>query len=154
MHKKVIFIGIAAVLVLVMAIGLATAATQVVRTAERHHGMMGRWAAQLNLTDDQKTQLKAIWEKYRTDTQPIRDEMKARHEELKAVLTADTVDRAKAHQLTDEISGLRGKMASAGIDKMLDARDVFTPEQRATIAKKMEQHKGSFGMMGHCPMGR
>ena len=154
MQKRVIFVGLAVVLMLIMAIGLAAAATQAVRTAGRHHGMMGRWAAELNLTDAQKTQLKAIWEKYRTDTQPIRDEMKAKHEELVAVLKSDTVDRAKAHQLTDDISALRAKMASAGIDRLLDARDVFTPEQRATIAQKMQQHKGGFGMMGHCPMGR
>ena len=152
MQKKVIFIGIAALLVLVMALGVAAAMTMHER-GERH-GMMGRWATQLNLTDDQKAQMKAIWEKYRTDTQPIRDEMKAKHQELVTVLKSDTPDREKAHQLTDEISALRGQMASAGIDKLLDARDVLTPAQRATIAQKMAEHKGGFGMMGHCPMGR
>lgn len=154
MQKKAIYIGIAVVLVLLMALGLAAAATRAAGTYTRHHGMMGRWATQLNLTADQKAQLKAIYEKFRTDTQPIRDEMKAKHEELVTVLKSDTPDREKAHQLTDEISALRGQMASAGIDKLLDARDVLTPAQRATIAQKMEQHKGGFGMMGHCPIGR
>ncbi|HET6455644.1 MAG TPA: Spy/CpxP family protein refolding chaperone [Armatimonadota bacterium] len=158
MQKKAIFIGIAVVLVLLMALSLAFAATRAAgayaKERGEHHGMMGRWATQLNLTDDQKAQMKAIWEKYRTDTQPIRDEMKAKHEELVTVLKSDTPDRAKAHQLTDEISALRGQMASAGIDKLLDAREVLTPAQRATIAQKMEHHKGGFGMMGHCPIGR
>ena len=154
MQKKAIFIGIAVVLVLIMALSLAFAATRSTGTFAKRHAMMSRWATQLNLTDDQKAQMKAIWEKFRTDTQPIRDEMKAKHQELVTVLKSDTPDRAKAHQLTDEISALRGQMASAGIDKLLDARDVLTPAQRATIAQKMEHHKGGFGMMGHCPMGR
>jgi Spy/CpxP family protein refolding chaperone len=153
-QKKVIFIGIAVVLMLIMALSLAFAATRSTGTFAKRHTIMSRWATQLNLTDDQKAQMKAIWEKYRTDTQPIRDEMKAKHEELVTVLKSDTLDRAKAHQLTDEISALRGQMASAGIDKLLDARNVLTPEQRAQVAQKMEQHKGRFGMMGHCPTGR
>lgn len=91
--------------------------------------------AALNLTDEQKGQLRAIKARYRSQ---LRDgDMRTRLEQLRGLVTAETVNSDALEQAI--ISAHEAKLAKIPtIAAMLDeVRDVLTPEQRTTAVTQI-----------------
>lgn len=122
--------------------GAPTEAGSVTTTQVRTHH------ARFKLTDDQKSKLSSLKNQYILDTATKKAELKVARNQLKEVMTKDSIDKGAAQGLQSKISGLKGELASARLNMMLAASDIFTPEQRAAF-KKMRHfkhgHKGGFG---------
>lgn len=119
---------------------------------QRGPGMMlQRLAVDLKLTPSQKQQIEGIWKEFRTETQSDRDAMMAKKGELLTLMASPNPDKAKAQELVGEMNAIQGKIMTAGIEKVFDAKQVLTPEQNQIVAQKVEQFKPMImqcGMMG------
>jgi Spy/CpxP family protein refolding chaperone len=112
----------------------------------RGHGFgFGMFGKQLGLTDAQKAQMKAIALKYRPAAKP---DFKAQQAQLKALLSASTVDgpALKAFLLArqDELMG----KADTRVAMMGEMRGVLTDAQRAQLVTQLnapaKEHKARF----------
>jgi len=110
-----------------------------------HHGMH-QWAADLNLTDQQREQIRtALQDKFQGQHEAMKQQGKAMREQGRQVLESFREDQftldANAPVFgRDKIEG--------GIDRMLEfagaAVPILTPEQRAIAAQKIRTHMGRF----------
>lgn len=103
-------------------------------------GLMGVAAHKLNLTSTQKEQLKAIWQEFRTETQPTRDEIRAKKIELMRLFKTEQPDEAKIKAAVSELTELHNRMADAGVDRLLEAKKLLAPEQNRILAEKIAEH--------------
>lgn len=84
---------------------------------------------QLNLTDQQQEQIKAIHQE-RRDERPGANLMELRRR-LQTAIFADTVDLAAVEGLKTAIASAEAAMLSGRIDTEVKISQVLTPEQRA-----------------------
>lgn len=85
---------------------------------------------QLDLTDAQRTQIRAIMDEHR----PAQDQMQKMGElqkQLHDTIFADNVDQAKIEELKTAIREAEGAALDARISTELQIAQVLTPEQRA-----------------------
>jgi Spy/CpxP family protein refolding chaperone len=85
--------------------------------------------SQLNLTDQQQEQIKAIHQE-RREERPGADTMEL-HKQLQTAIFADTVDLAKIEGLKTAIASAEAAMLSARIDTEVKISQVLTAQQRA-----------------------
>ena len=108
--------------------------------SQRHLEHMQAMLTKIGASDAQKSQIEGI-------LKPAFDEMKAAHESHSAAfrqfhetLTAPSIDRARLESLrADQLKSL-DEASKRLVTAISDAADVLTPEQRATLAKKIEEH--------------
>ncbi len=103
-----------------------------------------RFTRVLDLTDAQKTQIKALREQAQTATKPYFEQIKPLREEMEKLIAAPAFDEAAARAIAQ-------KMAQAQIEiHLIQAKtqaaisQVFTPEQKAKLEemRKARQERG------------
>ena len=113
-------------------------------------GWQGMMANQLNLTQDQRDQIKKLHEQNRA---ALKDQMAKlgdlRHQ-LNDQLLSDTPDQAQITTLVGQIGQLQQQLFAQRIQLRQQTLAVFTPEQRQQL-RQWEQNHPNFGMG---PMGR
>ena len=82
-----------------------------------------------NLTQEQQNALGQLNEKYFNETEPLRNEIRTKSDEMNTLLNAPDPDAEKAKALQKEIIDLRGKMAEKRLDFRLEARKI-NPDAR------------------------
>lgn len=99
-----------------------------------------------NLTDEQRTQLDKLHQKFRDETAALRTKIWTQSGELKILLGTSDPDAAKAKALQKEISNLRAKMGEKRITLVLEARKI-APEARIGRGYDMGfgRHMGGYG---------
>jgi len=102
-----------------------------------HHFM--RAMKDLELTDEQKTELRAIREEARGDRDAHRAEMESIREAFLAELASDTPNAAALHDLVDRKNDLASEAGHARVDGLVKAHAVLTPEQRTELLTLMEE---------------
>ena len=138
MKNNLIRFGTVAAMAAGMAFAQAPAGTQqqpgerMEQRREFHERMM----QELNLTDAQKQDAKAIFGKARADAKPVRDELRQNREALFAAIKAD--DTAKIHSLAAKQGSLMGRLTEIRADAKARFYAKLTPEQR-TKADQMHQ---------------
>ena len=101
----------------------------------RGHHMMGYWEGGPDycrqhgrgydrLTDEQRSQLDKLYQKFYDETAQLRDEIRAKSEELNTLLSSPNPDAEKAKSLQKEISDLRAKIAQSQINLRLEERKI------------------------------
>jgi Spy/CpxP family protein refolding chaperone len=109
--------------------------------------MMGRFAADLNLTDAQKTQAAQIFQDARRQTRPLAQELRQDRQDLAAaVKSGGTPDQIDA--VTAKMGPLVSQMASIHAKAFQKFYGTLTPEQQ----QKIGEHMGRFlagGMMNY-----
>jgi Spy/CpxP family protein refolding chaperone len=105
------------------------------RRGEFHERMM----QELNLTDAQKQEAKAIFEQARATAKPVREELKQNREAMHAAIKAN--DTARIHTLAAKQAGLQAKLVEGRADAMAKFYAKLTPEQRAKADQMHEQMK-------------
>ena len=110
------------------------------------HRGMGMAMRELNLTDDQKIQVKAIFDSLRETVKPVLDELKANREKLMQ-LSGQAFDVAQV----SEIAKRQGELMSQLIVERERAKSkifaILTDEQKAKAKEmqdKMKDHLGGF----------
>jgi Spy/CpxP family protein refolding chaperone len=114
------------------------------QAAHGHRGML----ADLDLTADQKTQLKAIMQKAHTSAgAPDRTARQRFHQ----LWSAPTVDGAALKALLEEQLAAGAKARDARVATLVEARNVLTAEQREKIAAAIEARTAKAGQRPQRP---
>ena len=101
-------------------------------------GMMFRG---INLTDDQKAKLKGIGESFRGRTQPLREQLRAKRQELRQANEGGTFNEALATQKLQESAGLEAKLMGEQFRMRQEMLAVLTPEQKTQLEQKRAEFK-------------
>jgi len=95
----------------------------------------------LNLTDEQKAQMKQIRQSYRERTQPLRQELRAKMKGLRQANQGGAFNEALAAQTLTETAGLRAKLMGERFKLRQEMIASLTPEQKAKIEQMRERFK-------------
>ena len=102
---------------------------------------------QLNLTDDQKSKVAAIRQKYRGKIQKLQETIRKNEQELNSLLSNNASDREfrSKHQ---QISRNRQEMSNLQFESFLEIRQVLTPAQRTEFSQLMRERCPNFPNCG------
>jgi len=109
---------------------------------------------ELNLTDEQKTQVQQIFLDVRKKNIDIEAKQKLGRIELGELTMADTPDQKKIDAKVAELGQLHASKMSTHINAMLAVQKILTPEQRKKAKElRLFNHFGPYGF-GDGPMHR
>jgi len=127
---------------------------------ERHGGFRGEhkghgWGGmrdggifrQLNLTDDQKAKIKAIRENSAAQNKPLREQLRAKRQELRQASEGGTFNEALATQKLTEMASLEAKLMGEQFKVHQEMLSVLTTEQKAQLEQSKAQFKARRGGM-------
>jgi Spy/CpxP family protein refolding chaperone len=128
---------------------------------------MGRWAGQrgpmgpmgmmgmfrrLDLSAQQKDELKAAFQAQRDQRQAVRDRLRKAEQALQSELLADTPDQGKIQQLQTDLTQAQQDALSARIAMELKINQILTPAQRQQLrdaqARRASRAEGRRGQGG------
>lgn len=100
------------------------------------NSLMGINVKQLELTEEQKTQLQEKARDFQTATAEIRTKLQYTQQDLRAEMRKEEVDQAKIDSLWAEITALKQQIGDAQVDHFLEIKSVLTPEQLEKLQDK------------------
>ncbi len=136
-----------AAVVLALSVMAAIAVSQTARHAHmRGDGvfggpMLGFYVHQLDLTDAQRTQVKAIMAKEKPALQPLMLQMAQGHSQLRDLVMSGTFDEAKARELAGQQSQVMTELAVQHARIASEMVQVLTPEQKTKLNTLITQHE-------------
>jgi protein CpxP len=104
-------------------------------------GMRGGVFSQLNLTDDQKAKMKQIRESFAATNKPLREQLRAKRQELRQANEGGTFNEALATQKLTEMAGLQAKLMGEQVKLHQEMQSVLTAEQKAQLEQAKAQFK-------------
>ena len=111
----------------------------------RHRGEgLQQFLERLDLSDEQSTQIKAIYRRYYQANQESRQELQQAREEMGSLLTSDA-NSNRIRRKHREIQSLNQELGNSRFEAMLEVREVLTREQRQEIADMMAGYRGRRG---------
>jgi Spy/CpxP family protein refolding chaperone len=115
------------------------------RPENRPRGMNNsreRLIEQLKLTDDQKSKVAAIRQKYRVQIQKLQETIRKNEQELNSLLSNNASDRdiRAKHQ---QISLNRQEISNLQFESFLEIRQVLTPAQRTEFSQLMQERRAN-----------
>jgi Spy/CpxP family protein refolding chaperone len=108
-------------------------------------GGMGIPFGMLNLTDDQKTQIKAIFDAQMASAKPLRDQLKVKEEALHAAETATDFNAQAVRAASQDLAATETELTVLRAQAMHAALAVLTPDQLAKLKEIQSQHRGPRG---------
>ncbi len=115
------------------------------------------WGCGLNLTVEQTQKMRDIQENFLKETDPLRNELRAKENELRAVWDSRNPDQEKILRKQKEIKGLEAQIQAEVHRYREEARKFLTPEQLAqmgTFPRGYETYQLRYGMRGGLGRGR
>ena len=88
---------------------------------------------ELDLTDDQKAQLKQITESHSAEFKAVRDKSRAAHDGMQELLTAETINEAAIRAKSAEIAAAEADMLILQAKIRKESMQVLTSEQLAKV---------------------
>src|SRR5215831_11188461 len=165
MTKRVVGYTSGFALILALVFGIALAQNGQGNGTQPHKGKQGfgrgrRGAgmmfSQLNLSDQQKSQLKDIFHSQRASAQPLRDELKTKRQALRAATTASNFNEDEVKAAAQDLASTQANLMVIRAETMRKAFAVLTPDQQAKLkdlrAQRMErfkQRKAAAGSSAH-----
>ena len=107
----------------------------------------GGFFRQLNLTEDQKAKMKQIRESFAQSNKPLRDQVRAKRQELRQASEGGTFNEALATQKLTEIAPLEAKLMASQHNLHQEMLSVLTAEQKAQLEQSRAQFKARRGQM-------
>jgi protein CpxP len=104
-----------------------------------HRG--GGFFKQLNLTEDQKTKMKQIRENFAAQNKPLREQLRAKRQELRQASEGGTFNEALATQKLTEMASLQAKLMGERNKLHQEMLSVLTAEQKAQLEQSKAQFK-------------
>jgi Spy/CpxP family protein refolding chaperone len=101
---------------------------------------LDRLTQSLNLTDSQKQRARAIFESARQSAQPIRQELKANRDKLRAAAKVSNGE-GDIQRLATEQGRLLGKLIAIRTQASANFYQMLTPEQRVKADQMHEQFR-------------
>jgi Spy/CpxP family protein refolding chaperone len=101
--------------------------------------MLDRHASELGLGDDQRERVRAIAEAARETEAPLRETLRARREELYALLRADAPDTDRVMAQAERVGEAETALHKQRLRTLLEVRAILTPEQREKLTAIFER---------------
>jgi protein CpxP len=92
-------------------------------------GMMGPDLRALNLTDDQREQVKGVMQSHSAEFRQVGDKMRAAREGMGALVDADTLDEAAIRAKSLEVASAEADAAILNAKVRAEVYQLLTPEQ-------------------------
>lgn len=105
----------------------------------------GAMFRQLNLTEDQKTRMAQIRESFGARTKSLRQQLRAKHQELRQAESSGTFNEALATQKLSEEAVLKAKLMGEQHKLHQEMLTVLTAEQRTQMEQLRAQFKTKRG---------
>ena len=99
----------------------------------------------LNLTEDQKARIQQIRESFGERTETLREQLRAKHQELRQVNQGGTFNEALATQILSQEATLKAKLMGEQFKLRQETLSVLTAEQRTQLEQQREQRKARRG---------
>jgi len=155
---KIKTLGLAAVAGLALAAPVAIAQTgaqdgqaQKSERGERRHGKgfgrghrgggHGFGLRGLNLTEDQQARVRQIHQAAAERTRPLREQLRAKHVELRELQEGGTFNEALATQKLTEAASIQARLMGEQFRAHQEVLSVLTAEQKAQLEQQREQRK-------------
>lgn len=103
-------------------------------------GRLERVLDEIDVTAEQEEKLWEIIDGTRGEVRPIMRGFRDAHEQAVELLTAPTIDRAAVEKLRAERIAAIDQASQKMSEALVQAAEVFTPEQRAKLKVRMEEH--------------
>ena len=108
----------------------------------KHGGKhMKKVLSQLDLTADQKTQIKSLHEGERQNHKQAKEQMKKDKEAFKAAMSDSSVSDSKLKEMHEALINSKIAKMRSKFDKALKIRSVLTSEQQVKFRALMKEHK-------------
>jgi periplasmic protein CpxP/Spy len=121
------------------------------RGQHKGHGFGGMRAGgffrQLNLTEDQKAKMKQIRQSFAQTNKPVRQQLRAKRQELRQASEGGTFNEALATQKLTEMASLEAKLMGERFKLHQEMLSVLTAEQKAQLEQAKAQRKTRRGEM-------
>ncbi len=140
-RTRILILGAAVMLIVAAAI------------AQGRHGFGGpggdfhHMLRQLDLTADQHSQVKAIFEKEKPALQPLMQQMRQNHQAMKALESSGPFDEAKTRALATQNAQVMIELEVAHARMKSEIMQILTPDQKAKLAQieankeaRMQEH--------------
>ena len=102
-----------------------------------------RWAARLNLTDEQSKRLEARYQSSRTELIALQKTLAEQQRALDGLMRAETIDRSRVDRAIDSVERARAALSKARARLVIDMREMLDESQRRTLLQLTEQRCGS-----------
>lgn len=104
--------------------------------------MVERLTYATDASSEQKQKMNAIAQRAAEDVLALRDKHLAGRKQMRDILAAPSIDRAKLESLRAEQMKLADDASKRVTAAVADIAEVLTPMQRADLAKRMERRFG------------
>jgi Spy/CpxP family protein refolding chaperone len=119
------------------------------RGKHKGHGWRGMrrggFFKQLNLTEDQKAKIKQIRQSFAQTNKPLREQLRAKRQELRQANEGGTFNEALATQKLTEMASLQAKLMGERARMHQETLSVLTAEQKAQLEQSKAQFKARRG---------
>jgi periplasmic protein CpxP/Spy len=105
------------------------------------HGGDGHGLRDLDLTEQQRTQIREMVKSHREANQPLFDRMKDAREQLHEARRSGTTDATRIGQLTLAVDAQRKQLEASRLQLREQIASVLTPEQREKLEKAEAERK-------------
>ncbi len=101
----------------------------------------GGFFKQLNLTEDQQAKIKQIRQSFAETNKPLREQLRAKRQELRQASEGGTFNEALATQKLTEMASLQAKLMGERARMQQETLSVLTAEQKAQLEQSKAQFK-------------
>jgi protein CpxP len=103
-------------------------------------GGEGRMFAHLNLTDDQKAQMKSLHEKAWADSKPYMEQLRAIHEQMRQLTESGQFNEDAVRALATRQAQAETELTVIRVRTQVAVFNLLTPEQKAKMKEMGERH--------------
>lgn len=103
------------------------------------HDPLKRLMRHVAVTDAQQSEIRAIIETGRKDTEDTRQQLRDSRKAMRDLVAGNDYDPGRVRELADQQAKLRADLTVARMDALHRAQQVLTPEQQAEIARLRAQ---------------
>jgi periplasmic protein CpxP/Spy len=117
---------------------------------QRGHHRFAKLAKKLALTDQQKTQVKAIFQDNRAQAKPLFTSMMTERRQLRKLVESGTADEAAIRAESAKVAAIQADLAVQRAKGAKQFMALLTPDQQAKLAAlKAEREQKHQGFRGH-----
>lgn len=112
-------------------------------------GLLPPLPPDLNLTDAQREQIRALAQSHRDEWKALADRAQPAHDALLAAITADTVNDGLIREKSAEVAAVEADMNVARARVHAEVAQILTADQRAKLQDlRLHARRGPFGARG------
>ncbi len=137
--KKVVVLAVVSLLAIPLAYAESLGGHgECARGEGKHKDVFGE---ELGLSAEQKEQIKQHREENKGAVKELHQQLKAKRDQLKVELDKPASDEGKISLIVEEIKALEGQMIEYRVDRILEMKEILTPEQYQKLQEKKESRK-------------